>query len=261
MYNELKQAYCDLIGKFVDALGDHGTFNPAGLPAPHIPQVGKNYEKSRVKIAFFGKETQYWFWLEEFIRAYTGGKKERNAENAYAYLTQNEKANYLKWTNNFGTSFWDYIFQFLTAFYNLKPVFTENSDYENLLESFIWGETNSMERYTVSAQPEGVEYADWEKVKNASELFDTASYVLDICRPDIMIIMDWVKDESWLTGGVKTDHEELFDHHCYYKVGNTNVYWTAHPRYLAPNIGFEQSITIILNDLEKRGIPTCHGYV
>lgn len=255
MRNKLKEVYCGLIDGFVDSLGAPGTFNPAGLPAPHIPQLGNRYEESPVKIAFFGKETYYWLSFEEFILAYAGsGKTERNAEKAYRYLTPHKTAEYIKWTNNLKTSFWDYVFQFLTAFYGLNPVFTENKGCENLLESFIWSETNSMERYKVSAQPEGAEYADWEKAKSASAIFDKASYVLDICKPDIMIVMDWAKDESWLTGGAKTEHEELFKYHWHYKIGGANVYWLAHPRYLAVQVGFEQSIAIVLQDLGKRGL-------
>jgi hypothetical protein len=244
-----------MIDEFVISLG---SFNTTGMPAIHIPIIGKSYEKSAIKIAFFGKETYGWHSFQEFMELFAGnGKEYGSTVKAYDYLVNSTKpTDYLKWTNNWGTSFWDYIFQFLTTFYKLDPNLLENEGYKNLLDSFIWGNTNSMERYSVTAEGQGAEYSDWEHIKNASKIFDKAKYVLNLCKPDIMLVMDWEADEKWLIGKVDKKHEEIYDHHWFYKMGRTNVYWLAHPRWIAPNIGFSESINIIIKDLEKRGIKT-----
>jgi len=245
MYNEFKLKYCELIDKFSVDLGE---FNPTGMPAIHIPIIGKNYDTSLIKMAFYRKETYYWYSFKGFMEA-----SKISSEKAFEYSTKSTTPfDYLKWTNNFGTSFWDYFFKFLSVFYKQKISLHYEKEAGYLLESFIWGETNSIERYTTTAKYEGSKYEDWEHIKNCSKIFDTAKYTLEICKPDIMIIMDWEADERWLTSGVKVDHVELYDHHLYYNVSNTDVYWLAHPRYLAPNIGFDKSIEIILNDFEIR---------
>jgi hypothetical protein len=108
------------------------------MPAIHIPIIGNNYENSQIKMAFFGIETYGWHSFQEFMEKYTN-----STELAFGYLTKStEPINYLEWTNNPRTSFWDYIFQFLTVFYKLpNPEFTKNDNYKDLLKSFIWGNT------------------------------------------------------------------------------------------------------------------------
>jgi hypothetical protein len=253
MYSNFKGQYCKLIDQFVDSLG---SFNANGMPAIHIPIIGNEYENFHTKICFFGIETYGWHSFQKFMEAYAGnGEKVGSTEKAFDYLTKSTSPiNYLDWTNNFHTSFWDYIFDFLIFFYKLpKLKFTDNENFKNLLESFIWGNTNSMERYETSAKGEGALYNDWEHIKKASKIFDTASYVLNICKPDILLIMNWNEDEYWLTGKEKIEHFVIDSHHWYYKIKNTHVYWLPHPRYTSSNgIGFDKSIELIVNDYESR---------
>jgi hypothetical protein len=164
MQKKFQYQYCKMIDKFVN---DLGAFNATGIPVIHIPIIGKSYGESAVKIAFFGKETYCWHSFQGFMEAYAGnGEKAGSTEKAYKYLINSTTPlDYLKWTNNFGTSFWDYIFTFLTDFYNLNPNFIENDSYRNLLDSFILGNTNAMERYSVTAEGEGAEYSDWKHVR------------------------------------------------------------------------------------------------
>jgi hypothetical protein len=128
--------------------------------------------------------------------------------------------------------------------------------YKNILRSFIWGNTNSLERYEVSAKANNVNKDCWEKIKTASKIFDSAKYILDTCSPNILIITNWQQEESWLVGNNTCEHKVLDDHLWYYYLpnSNTHVYWLAHPGWLARNGKFESSITTIINDLNSKGI-------
>jgi len=254
VYSVFKEQYCKLIDQFVN---DLGLFCANGMPAIHIPIMGKNYENSMTKMAFFGIETDGWHSFQEFMEIYTGvGDKIGSTEEAFDYLVNStEPIKYLEWTNNPHTSFWDYIFQFLITFYQLpEPILQNNKDYRNILESFIWGNTNSMERYHVTAKKQGSQYNDWEHIKNCSKIFDKAKYVLEICKPDIMLILNWGEDEKWLTDNQNIEHFEIDPHHWYYSINNTNVYWLPHPRYTSSpkGIGFGNSIQLIIKDFQSR---------
>jgi hypothetical protein len=252
MRESFKTQYLRLISGFVTGLGDREL---SGIPAIHIPVIGNLYEKAPVKIAFFGKETNGWGAMDQLI-----AEHKKSPEDAYAGLTDIDPANYLQWRNNFGTSFWDYITLFLKTLYSLDNAVFDGPEGAALLASFIWGNTNAVERFEVTAQGTGAKYEDWEPVKNASRIFDTPRYVLDICRPDLLIVLNWDENESWLSGGEKITAEEIGDHHCYYPLPQTHVYWTAHPRWLAQNTGFTESVRLITEDLQKRGFTFPAGF-
>ncbi|MCL2042790.1 MAG: hypothetical protein FWG89_01485 [Treponema sp.] len=178
IYNQFKIKYCSLIDKFIENLG---AFNTTGMPAINIPRVGKYYEKSPVKMAFFGLETNGWLSFQDFMERYT-----ISTELAYDYVTDLNK--YLEMVNNQQTKYWDYIIRFITNIYKKKN--QKNLNITDLPESFIWGNINSMERFETSAQAGGAQYEDWKQIKQCSRIFDTFQYVLEIGKPDILIIMN-----------------------------------------------------------------------
>jgi hypothetical protein len=211
--------------------------------------IGQLYEKARVKMAFFGIETNGWGSMNKFMTRY-----KKSPVEAYDYLTDQDNAEYLEWRNNPGSSFFDYIATFLTNFYSLDISVFDSPEGIDLISSFIWGNTNAIEQFETSAQGKRAKYEDWEQVKKASRPFDTARYVLNICRPDVLVILNWNETEEWLTGKAKIKPETLGDHHWYYGLPHTHVYWTAHPHWLYPNFDFAESAKLIINDLAKRGL-------
>ena len=248
-----KEKYCALIEKFAKDVG----MCTAGekVPAIHIPIIGNQYTQSPVKIAFFGIETKGWLSFREFMQKCGVGDAAGSPEDAYMYLTQSTSpVNYLEWTNNFHASFFDYIFQFLTAFYKLPdPKFINNAEHKDLLESFIWGNANSFvsREKLQNLQVEIPE--DWDRIKRASKIFDTAEYVLDICKPDIAVIMNWNVDDAWFTGEERVQPVKLEPHHSYYKIKTTHIYKASHPQHIHKSgIGFQKSIQIIIGDYETR---------
>jgi hypothetical protein len=246
MRDKFKAQYVQLFESFAKKLEDR---NLTGIPAPHIPVIGRLYEKARVKIAFFGIETRGWVFLDEFMERY-----KKSPAEAYDCLTDVDNAWYLEWRNNFRSSFFDYITTFLTNFYSLDSSVFNSPEGKNLISSFIWGNTNAIERFGTSAQENEAKFEDWEQVKKASEPFDTARYVLDICRPDVLVILNWTETEEWLTGKAKIKPETLGDHHCYYGLPHTHVYWTTHPNWLYRHFDFTESAQLFINDLAKRGL-------
>jgi hypothetical protein len=251
MREKFKAQYLTLINSFTAALEGR---NLSGIPAVHLPIIGGLYEKTRIKIAFFGKETYGWIPMTQFMERY-----KQSPENGYACLTAIDPARYLEWRNNAKTSFWDYVIRFLQTLYGLDDTAFDGPEGIEVMSSFIWGNTNALEGFEVSAQGNGAKYEDWQAVKNASRVFDTARCVLDICGPDILIILNWAENESWLSGDAKINAEEIGDHHCYYPMPHTHVYWAAHPRWLNTNFGFAESAALIMADLQKRGVSATGG--
>ncbi len=249
--NSYKAQYIRLLSNFFDSIHDVDT---SGIPAPHIPSVGDLYDEAKYKIAFFGMETNGWGDLkslkDEFII---------NPEKAFNYLTDDfRELAFLNWTNNFGTSFFNYILLFLSRFYNIKDwkAFKSDEQYQYILKTFIWGNTNAIERYEVSAKSKNVEIEAWNKVKSASKIFDSAEHILQSCSPNILLVMNWGESEKWL-GNTVVSHKEQLGDHLYYLFSestNTHIYWLAHPRWIAINVGFNQSIDSIFTDINKRNI-------
>lgn len=249
MIEEYKELYENLISEFIKKLPKDDL---TGIPCPMIPCVGEMYEKSKYRIAFFGMETRGWGDLQTLVNI-------SNSNNMLENLTGDFKElEFIEWTNNFHTSYWDYVLEFLRRLYKI-----DNSDelkydekYQNILRSFIWGNTNSLERYEVTAKNCNVNEEIWNKVKDASLIFDSAKYILETCKPNVLIINNWNQAESWLIVDEKVEHIELDDHIWYYFLPktNTHVYWLSHPNWLSRKQKFDSSITTIINDLNKKNI-------
>jgi hypothetical protein len=111
MIQEYKEKYKNLIAEFLSQLPKDV---PSGIPCPMIPCVGDLYEASKYKIAFFGMETRGWGDLLEL--------QDKSGPNAiFDDLTEDFKElSFVDWTNNFHTSFWDYVFTFLSKFYKIQ---------------------------------------------------------------------------------------------------------------------------------------------
>src|SRR5574344_115245 len=258
MKEDYEKTYKNLISDFMKQIPDD---LPYGIPCPMIPCVGDLYDNANFRIAFFGMETHGWGDLSELKKNYGN-----NTTKIFNELTADFKdLAFLDWTNNFHTSFWDYVLTFLLKFYKIKNknAFQEDETFQMILRSFIWGNTHSLERYEISAKQENVDEKKWLKVKSASEIFDSAKYILDSCSPNVLIITDWEQSESWLLDNKQVNHKELDDHIWYFYLADsdTHVYWIAHPNWLARNYKFESSIDIIISNLKKKNIEANYDNV
>ncbi len=231
--------YLPLVAEFVKNVETNG-INTEGLPEPHLPVVGKTYEQAKYKIAFFGKDTKGFCSLSKFVAAY-----HEDPQKAL-YLMQGalDESWYMGWRHK-GTSFWDFIIKFLCAFYHIGDAKEYNRHYQNddpfyrdIASSFIWGNTNSLERFYVTAAKKGVNRKDYEQVKTYSRIFDNADHILRTAHPNVLLILDWGKPRNWLCGNYEpneVDKPVLGDHLEYYYIRSTDthVFWTAHPVWFA----------------------------
>ena len=250
MKKDINKINLDLMRKFLNNVEG---IDLNGIPAPHIPVIGELYKKSKYKIAFYGIETKGWGNLEEFQN-----KFKNNEQEAFDYLSQDYKElDFLYWTNNFGTQFFNYVLLFLAKFYNISDwkLLRSEEKYQYILKTFIWGNTNSIERYEVTAKPNGVDFQNWEVIKGKSRIFDTAKHILDTCRPDVVLMLNWGESSDWLdVKDVKLTRVADHIEYAFLKDTGTHFYKLPHPRWIAPNMGFEKNIDIVINDLLKKGI-------
>ena len=127
---------------------------------------------------------------------------------------------------------------------------------ESVLRSFAWGNANAIERYEVTAQRQGVDYQDWHKVKTASKAFDKGGYLINVFRPDIMVITNWEAHESWLQQETLDilERHEIESHFWYYFLPSTqtHILWTAHPRWLSKNREFDNYIEFMVDFVNKK---------
>jgi len=228
-------------------------------PEPHLPIYGEYYSKSEFKIAFVGIEAARSCDLEEY-----------NSEDGYSKIIQDWKENdfdsleYCNWAGQW--NFWRFIFQFLGKFYNVDLEELKNHDSEhaqNILRSFVWANTNSIERYHITAEGKNVKYENWKKVKDASAIFDKAENILKTYKPKILLLLNWRNvPDGWFPEGIGEPEENDKPPLRYYYLKNsdTHLYWTKHPRALSTSIGYDVIIYEILQSIKSKNIfPTFPG--
>jgi len=224
-----------------------------GMPEPFFPVFGKNYEGATPKILFVGMETSGWLNMQEFMRLHISD----NSACLFRIQPDFDDQICTKWTNNFGSSFWDFIFRFLAKIHDLdnwKEL--KQGKKPEIINSFGWANVNSVERFEVSCLKNKVERENWEVIKNASERFDLAKLIIDSMSPEVIILTHWNAKEAWFDDLIMGEWVILSDHLWYNKIqpSNTHIFWTAHPRWLFSQIGFEKIIDDILITLCEKDI-------
>ncbi len=189
----LKEQYAPLVEQFLKKIDE---LNVKGIPAPHIPIMGEHYGISKYKIAFVGMETYGWEDIDKFLNT------ARNNSGEAVFLMEDTINNleHLKWAGgNYHATFWGFVFKFLAKFYkvNFEDLVTNNT-YPELLSSFVWGNTNSIERYKVSAESKGVDYATWELVKRASTCFDSINNIIKSVNPKLFFILNSSVEKDYI---------------------------------------------------------------
>lgn len=256
MRNELENRFVEQYAPLIsDFTKDIEGIDTKGMPEPHIPLFGSEYYRSKYKIAFYGIETNWWYDLTHFISV----AKEDPYQAARLRINDFQNMEFKNWRNNFHTSFWDFIFQFLSTLYkidNWEKLL--DGTHDDILQSFVWGNINSIERYSVSAEPNGVDESVYQKVKNASKRFDSESNILRTLKPDVLILLDWPEAEQWLNLSNKKNTLCLpFDDHLtyyYLKDTNTHVFRTSHPNWIARNSSFKEWIEKIIEKIKEYNV-------
>lgn len=253
--------YQPLLKSFISKI-DH--INKENLPEPFLPVYGKLYDQTPFKIAFVGWETRDNSSLADFCSEFDSSPIDclyRFREDLFPENDDGFKFNY--YGNNFGKTFWDFILKFLAQFHNISDWKSlkngEVPHIAEILQSFIWANTNAIERYSVTAKKLGANEKEWQVVSLASKAFDSSHILIEALSPKVIIILHWEADESWLTdhNGYIEGPIEITETLLYYHLidSSTHVYWTKHPvRMSIEKIDFDETINQILKHIISKKI-------
>ncbi len=258
--------------------------NLQGITGPHFPGVGECYEKASYKFAFCGWETYYWNSMQDFMSLdpmeYLMGPDDcsNNANTSYLssdYSLNNYKP--LEWPSNWHTTFWAFVIKFLAKFYNADfDKLVNDKDDENLrsiLKSFVWGNSNAIERYEVSSKWEGAELTSWEAVKNASRKIDDLNHIINSCAPKVVFLVYSGADEKYIVNEMtlsrifgnhfeqkrnvlKLVNEDMNYTYYYLRNSSTHVFHLPHPRWMGQFSGhkIEGYVDSLMQDIENYNI-------
>ncbi|MBL0200350.1 MAG: hypothetical protein IPP81_09270 [Chitinophagaceae bacterium] len=254
------QTYQPLLEKFILDLKE---VNTKSLPIPFLPYYGTGYENSFYKIAFVGMETRDSTGLQEYLH-----EQEKQSEEVFYWFREDlDEPFYFMdkgytYMNNSGLDFWGFILKFLAKFYGIddwKELKNKTHfNHAEILKSFIWGNVSSIERYEVGDRGDAKK-EDYNAVKLASKIFDQFNILLNVFKPNIVILLNWDAPEEWLLTGIskysgplKIEEKSLW--YYYFQDTDTHLYWTHHPRSLAFKIDFNDFIYKIRQDIVNRNV-------
>ena len=247
MKQRLIEQYAPLIGQF---LNDIKGLDLKGIPAPHIPIMGKSYEDAKYKMAFIGMETYGWTDINEFCEI---ANKSLNEAVTYDENSINSLV-YLDWIGNCTTTFWGFSLRFLSKFYKVELRDLIEKKYPEILTSFVWGETNAIDRYGVSTA-KNVDYKVWEAVKKASICFDSANNLIKSVSPKIIFVLHSGVDRDYISSddairemGVPVENhkriratdidEDMKIRHYYLYGDDVHIFSLPHPTWMGVYSGF-----------------------
>lgn len=249
MKNRLIEQYAPLVRQFLEEIKD---LDVTGIAAPHIPIVGSSYEAAKYKMAFIGMETYGWTDINEFceIARHDVGKAVTYEEKNINELT------YLGWASNYTSTFWGFVLKFLAKFYKVDlDELVETKNHKDILTSFVWGETNSIERYHITAGPNKVNPETWAAVKRSSTCFDSANNLIKSVTPKLIFILNRSVDENYIVNddavracGVPVENkkatmskdvdENMKIRYHYLRDDNVHIIALPHPTWMGVYSGF-----------------------
>ena len=253
MKQRLIEQYAPLIGQFLDSIKG---IDASGIPAPHIPIMGQSYEDAKYKMAFLGMETYGWTDINEFCEI-----ARKNLEEAVTYDENTiNSLEYLNWASNYTSTFWGFVLKFLAKFYNILDFNrfigdNKTKTYKDILTSFVWGETNSIERYHVSAGPNNVTPEIWEAVKRSSICFDSVNNLIKSVAPKLIFILNRNVDKEYILNddavrafGVPVENkkeilslnvdEDMKIRYHYLRDDNVHIIALPHPTWMGVYSGY-----------------------
>ena len=188
----LMEQYAPLVEQFVKEIGE---LDVKGIPAPHIPIMGEDYVSAKYRMAFIGMETYGWEDMNVFLDA----AKKYSGDAVFLMESTINDLEHLGWANNYHASFWGFVFKFIAKFYKVSfDDLVQKKAYPELLRSFVWGNTNSIERYHVTAESNAVNHETWEKVKKASICFDSINNIVKSVNPKLFFVLNSSVDKDYI---------------------------------------------------------------
>jgi len=256
---KLWEEYSELVSNFVEKVKN---LSIEGIPAPHIPVVGGNYDMCAYKMAFIGMETR-------------DTPKKLNCKN-FIDNRENTMQQFECWLDRSGmfpkkgrakSAYWNFVKNFLKKFYSIKEkeLKIAKGEYHAIMSSFVWGNANAIERYEVTAKRKNVDRTVWKKIKDASIPFDNINHLIDATQPKVIFITYKVVSQEYIT----TDNEvcsekqifsvpkgkEIAIRHYYLRNRDTHVFVTPHPTWMIRSkIGFKPYINALTKSIKEHNI-------
>lgn len=248
-----KEEYIPLIKDFIDQVKG---LDVTGITEPHIPSIGEYYENCRYKIAFCGMETNGWGSLSNFVEnePYKIIQETNDTINDLEFLT---------WKKNDHATFWAFVLKFLSALYKLPYKELAEGKYPEVLKSFIWANTNSIERFEVSAKDNGADKGMWEKVKEASLPFDNLNHLINVAKPNIVFMLYKEAPEKFFLDmnngymGLNFQNKQTYfkqensEYRYYYRRdSDTHIFCLSHPTWMGLHgKRIEYYVQRVINDI------------
>ena len=267
----IHNAYCEyfkpLVSSFVEELRKSGQAERyAGIPELFLPAWGKHYEDSLLKIAFIGRDTYGWgSGIPHTIEMVM-----KNEWDGIFDLSEFQELCYLGWRCDRRYTFWGFVLFFLAWLYGIDNwEVLKWGEHKDILSSFAWGNTNSIERWDsktfrdVRKKMTQEEYQAfghaYEVVKIASRAFDGYSHFEKLLAPDVVFITcergDCDRYLSKSNPGEPIFCDDSADLRVY-KIGNAIVVNIPHPQgimYRSDNHKADYYARELRSVLEKNG--------
>lgn len=256
---EFRAVYGQLLEDFKKELID-SDINPENLPSPFLPDFGEYYEGSDFKFAFVGIDSKENCDLEKFLASQDPFKFSDIIN--YDQNNPNDYPEFLDYTKK-ATSFWRFVLKFLSSFYNIQEWEKLRSDWNNdvnkkILGSFVHGNVDSINsQYQREIDGKEVNHETWEKVKKASKQFDKASHIINVFKPNVILLLNWKASEDWFPEeiGEIENFDPIKIKYYFIEATKTHLYWTYHPRGMI-NINPNDIILNIIKSIKEKKIFT-----
>ena len=238
MKNRRREVYQPLIDAFKKEIEG---VNIEGITGPHLPVVGNYYAEAKYKFVFCGIETLGYDLLSKFV----------TYDNEELVTLTDDKLNdniFLSYSNNNHANFWGFVFKFLSKFYKIDLKDLRENKYPEILHSFIWTNSNSIERYTTSSKGQGAIYSEWEKVKTASAIFDDLDHIINSCSPKVIFICNKKCNENYFLNNSSNSDSNNYSHTKFYakdssegkdsfeyyhkRNSNVHIFKLPHPKWM-----------------------------
>lgn len=245
----VSDVYKPLLDRFITELAKFPTSEYAGIPHPFLPEIGKNYRLALKRIAIVGKETRGWGeTLDTFIENYQKGKFDFSEEMAeFQNLDFKDSA----WMGGVPTrsSFWGAWMNILAKVYGVEDwKDIQRGKFDILLESFAWGNANSIETWSSAGVDAGA--LGYNRAKSLSEkLFDSIELLIKAIDPHVVILTCSNDEKNRYLGSTFQHIENVDGRVSVYKRGELIVFHMPHPNGQRFYTGGANEFAKIVRDL------------
>lgn len=239
-------AYLPRIKQFVEAIAGLET---SGIPEPHLPHWGAEYEVAPIRLGIIGRDTRSWGNMPDFLDAVNTSPREA----LYRGKGEFDSYDFTDWTNNFGKTFWDTSLRILAAMHGVDDwKRLKRCEVVDPLRRFFWANVNSVERFEVSPKSNGVAWNTWHKVKAASEKnLDSFRMILDVFHPQVVFLLNWDPGDHFLDFPIDWTHFGDHQAEATDSITGCLILATAHPTWLNQNGLYDEAINGIIQRAKK----------